>query len=352
MGLTDYLNLGRHNVLGLDIGNSSVKIAQLKKADGRSHVGKCAKVNMPSWDAEDADYIRTSTIDAIRTCVDIVGAKTSYAVCAVNGPDITVRGFKLPSMAEEQIAWAVLQEAEQVCPLDMQQSIVDYQLMNHPNDGEATAGLLVAAGVELVREKRQWATEAGLQNVLMDVNSLALLNCFSEFGKNCQGQAIAVLDMGSCTTNLLILSYKALPFVRSISHGGWEAIQFISDEQDMPTKMVDKVLRRQIPNINETESFRDCFRRGCETLVREITETFRYYKTHENDCEISKVYICGGFAGAAGIEELLNEKLDKQVELWNPLQQASFQSNVRDAEEIINDGPSMAVALGLAMRSI
>jgi len=351
LGLTDYLNLGRYNLLGLDIGRASVKIAQLKKADGRFYVGKCAKVNIADRETENADCIRENTIDAIRTCIDIVGAKTSYAVCAVNGPDITVRSFNLPAMPEEQIAWAVLQEAEQVCPLDMQQSIVDYQLIEQPNGRQATSGLLVAAGIESVCEKKQWATDAGLQNVLMDVNSLALLNCFTAFGGDCQGQATAVLDIGSCTTNLLILSNRAMPFVRSISHGGWEAIQFISNEQGIPTTMVEKVLCRQIPNISRTEPFRNCFHSGCETLVKEIGETFRYYKTHEDDCDINKVCICGGFAGAAGIEQLLSEKLVKQVDLWNPLQGASFQANVIDTQDTVNDGPSMAVALGLAMRS-
>jgi len=352
MGLADYLRLGGRKVLGLDIGTSSVKIAQVKKTNGQYCVGKCAKVDIASWDCENEDEFRKNTIDAVRLCVDIVEARTSYAVCAVNGADVTVRSFNFPEMAEEQIAWAVLQEAEQVSPLDIQFSVVDYELVSGPNDGQGISGLLVAASIELVREKRQKATDAGLQNVVMDVNSLALLNCFTEFGADCRDRTTAVLDIGNRTTNLLILSEEALPFVRSISHGGAEAVKFISKELEMSVKMVDEVLRQRIRNISETESFKHCFRRGCETLVREVAETFRYYRTHENDCRIAKVYICGGFAGAAGFEELLNERFPGQIELWNPLQNASFQSRVGDVEEIIREGPSMAVALGLAMRSI
>ena len=86
-------------------------------------------------------------------------------------------------------------------------------------------------------------------------------------------------------------------------------------------------------------------------LATEISETLRYYTTHERKCRIDKVYLCGDFALVDGIDRLLSENLLQEVELWNPLENLHFASGLSDKDKLIKDGPCMAAALGLAMRA-
>ncbi len=67
---------------------------------------------------------------------------------------------------------------------------------------------------------------------------------------------------------------------------------------------------------------------------------------------VDKILVCGGFAKAKGLIELLNAQLPPQVTLWNPLSNMEHDSNARGIEIIDEHGPSLAVAAGLAMRTI
>ena len=72
----------------------------------------------------------------------------------------------------------------------------------------------------------------------MDVDGLALLNCFNEFkpGGNSNGDESghtnAILNIGSSFTNLAIIGGNTVPFVRDIAFGGNEILQKIADEKE------------------------------------------------------------------------------------------------------------------------
>ncbi len=351
MKLLDYLNFDKRKILGLDIGTSSVKSVRLEKFDGKYSLKSAAKVEISNSLNKKGQNSEKDTIGAIKKCVGLCGSKALYIVCAVNGPGVTVRSFKFPSTPEEEIGVGILREAEQVCPLEMQQSVVDYQLTKDSEDSTEVNGVLVAAGVDLIHKKNQHVTDAGQHSAIMDVNSLALLNCFFEFGQHNVHSTNAVLDIGNSLSNLIIVSDNSLPFIRSIPHGGREIAESISNELKLPKETVVKSLRCQI-QPTDIYSFRNSLKKSCSILVKEVEETFQYYKTHENSCDINTVYICGGFALAMGIEDLLNESLLEHVKLWNPLENVTIEPDTKGIEEMFNQGPAMAVALGLAMRSI
>jgi Tfp pilus assembly PilM family ATPase len=53
-----------------------------------------------------------------------------------------------------------------------------------------------------------------------------------------------------------------------------------------------------------------------------------------------------------GFVELLNNKLSAEVVLWNPFDAIDCDAGQGCREVLEKDGPAMAVAAGLAMRSI
>ena len=191
-----------------------------------------------------------------------------------------------------------------------------------------------------------------MQNVLMDVNNMALLNCFEAFAEQEKDETYVLLDIGKNFTNLIIVSDTAPPFVRSINSAGKDIVRHIANELETTDACVEEMLRQKENTEMDRQQFSVSLASAMYELTNQVQETFAYYRTHQQHCRISKVYICGGFALGTGVEEILNTQLLEPVQIWNPLEKIPFNQNGNETCQCIENGPAMAVALGLAMRSI
>ena len=357
-------NTNGNDVIGLDIGTSAVKLVQLSRTASGYVVTAAGRVDVPNKTKADQDQIKGNTIDAIRKCAKSAGIKTKYAVCGVGGPEAAVRHFKFPLLSEAETEGAVLLEAEQVCPFNADDSFVDYQLI--PNGDDNISGILVAATNKLVAEKKQQVEKANLKNVLMDADGLALLNCFNEFNitnkhlgdnrleyeKANLDHITAILNVGNSLTNLAILGKDAVPFVRDIAYAGNDIVARIAADNGLSAEAVEKSLFDSDNSQQAQSELGDSITRACQKLITDVSETLRFYTAQDKSRVLETVFVCGGFALAKGFVELLDNQLPVKAVLWNPFEDITCNGN-RSCKEIIKEsGPAMAVAAGLALRSI
>lgn len=322
-------------------------MVRLRKGDGKYTVTAASIADIAETE-QSANHADMNTTKAISDCLRSMGVQTKLAVCGVCGPEVAVRDFKFPALPQEEIEGAVSLEASQVCPFATEQSTADYQLI--PNGDDIIRGVLVAATNTLIKEKVQLAKRVSLGCVLMDVDGLALLNCFKEFGQREPGRASAVLNVGSSYTTLAILGDNELPFVRDIAYAGDHITKQIADETDMSVETVKETLSGNSA-VDQLE-LRDNLEKACEELIADVNGTLRYYTAQEKSGIAQKIFVCGGFALVTGFVELLNSRLPTEAVLWNPFEK--IRCAVREAQKdtVQKKGPAMAVAVGLAMRSI
>ncbi|MCK4752969.1 MAG: type IV pilus assembly protein PilM [Planctomycetes bacterium] len=338
----------KHQVLGLDIGSSAVRIVQLNKDDNGYIVTVAAMVDVAPTKDKNGEGINTTK--AINECLELTGAQTKWAVCSVCGSETAVRYFEFPTLPNEEIPSAVMLEAEQVCPFTIDDSAVDYQLI--PTNEDTVSGVLVAATDKLLRNKRQFVQNTSLENVLMDIDGLALLNCFTEFEKPHPNQTIAILNVGSSYATLAIMSDDTLPFVRDTAYAGNDIIEHIANEKNIPEETVKAMLAgRETENETHYE-LDDSLKRACRKSFIDVTEALRYYAAQENSTAVEKLFVCGGFAMTKGFMELLNEHLSIDVVLWNPFEKIRTELSPSSENLLKENGPAMAVVAGLAMRSV
>ncbi|MDD5328027.1 MAG: type IV pilus assembly protein PilM [Phycisphaerae bacterium] len=343
------LNLEETQVLGLDIGSSAVRIIQLRKDDDGYVVTAAGVADVANGVGDDQKQRTANTVKAISECLQLAGAQSRLAVCGVCGPEVAVRYFKFPSMPSEELHGAVLLEAAQVCPFNIDDSAVDYQVI--PNGKESVCGVLVAATNKLIERKRQLAREVNLDCVLMDVDGLALLNCFSEYDKAKSGQTTAILNIGSSYTTLAIKGANASPFIRDIAYAGMEIVEEIARDKDVSAETVKRALLGCEDSEKPQMELGDSLAKACRRLVIDITETLRYYTAQEKSAVVEKIFVCG-FASAKGFVELLDSRLPVQTVLWNPFDKIPCDGDQNCRDILAKNGPAMAVAAGLAMRSI
>ena len=344
------INLTKNETLGLDIGSSAVKMVALQKnGEGYSAIAAGIAEIAASDDGDESRRIRT--VKAVRKCFVRTMVKRKLAVCGVSGPDVAVRDFELPSLSTEEMAAAVSLEASQVCPFPIEGSAIDYQLIS--NGGDHTRGVLVAAMNTLVESRRQLAKEARLKCVLMDVDGFALLNCYKGLANDDEaetGRTVAILNVGGSNTTLAIMDSDGRPFVRDMIHGGDEIVSQIAIETGVPIETIKGILSGDSAAI-ET-GLHESLERACQKLISDVKETLRYYVALGKSSSVDKLLVCGGFALAGGFIELLNNRLGSESVLWNPFESMQCNPNRKYQDVFGKAGPALAVAAGLAMRSI
>lgn len=343
------LKLERREVLGLDIGSSAVKIIQLRK-DGADYTVTAAGMVDIAASEDNDNLIEINTVGAICKCLESTGVQTRLAVCSVCGPEVAVRGFGFPLLQPGEIEGAVLLEAGQVCPFNVDAAAVDYQLI--PDGDDKTSGVLVAATDNVLKRKIQFAEEASLNCVLMDVDALALLNCFSECEKPEAGRITALLNVGSSYTSLAIMGNNNLPFVRDMAYAGKDIIKQIATENNLSAEAVGKILFTGEIVDHPKFGLADGLVRACQKLIVDVSETLRYYTAQEKTAVVDNVFVCGSFALIKGFIELLDSQLPARVVLWDPFDKMRCDAGQPCRDMLAKKGPAMAVAAGLAMRSI
>jgi len=339
-------------LLGLDVGSSQVKLIQLRKRNTRYAVTAAGILDTAAGTEIDGNNKETDTAGAIREYVGSTGISTRLAVCSVSGPEVAVRHFKFPSLPAEEAQGAILLEASQVCPFNVDDSAVDYQLI--PDGDDTMQGVLVAATNKLLNTKTKLIENALLKCVLVDVDGLALLNCFNGFNHE-KGQAdgtTAILSVGNSYATLAIMGNNALPFIRDIAYAGSGIVEQIAAENALSAETVRELLSgRQNQGEPEIE-LRDSLATACRKLIVDVSETLRYYATQEKSTIVEKIFVCGGFALVKGFVELLDSRLPARAVLWNPFDKIRCDAGPAAEDILAKQGPAMAIAAGLAMRSI
>jgi len=87
-------------------------------------------------------------------------------------------------------------------------------------------------------------------------------------------------------------------------------------------------------------------------LIADVSETLRFYAASEKSKPVEKLFVCGGFATTGGFIELLSRRLGIEACLWNPFESTLCHTSDQYGDFLKEKGPAMAVAAGLAMRTI
>jgi len=356
------LEFGNKHTFGLDIGSYSVKVVQLRKEkSGYIATSAAQSVIGPNRDKGQRKEAG-EVLEAIKSGMSISQIQTKYAVCSVCGPEVFMKGFKFPPLSSEEIEQAVLLEAEQSVPFDIEQSIVDYNLLPGSNRSEAIRseggrgsdlqGIIVAASKTLIRERKQLAKKSSLSCALVDIDGLALLNCFLETEPLAGDQTVVILNVGRSYTNLIFVRKGVPPFLRDLPHAGGGIIRELVRDLDEPSETIDELLFTQETSNHEDNSIAANLSKASQKLISDITETMRYYNIQHKIKSVDRVLLCGGFSLARGFDRVLDSHLTAEVELWDPFTRIRWGKATIGQELLKHSGPAFAVAAGLAMRTL
>ena len=343
------------SLVGLDIGSSAVKAVELKPAGKGYKVTAFGSEPIPPDGIVDGAIIDGASVaDAIRRLFDGRHIKTRDVAASLSGNAVIVKKITLPVMTEAELGESIYWEAEQYIPFDIQDVNLDYQILDNPDAaGKGTMDvLLVAAKKDKIADYTGVISQAGRGAVVVDVDAFALQNAYEvNYGIEA-GAVVVLLNAGASATNINILSGDQSVFTRDISIGGNAYTEALQRELSLPYELADQ-LKRGIEVDGVTfEDARPVLRAVSENVMLEIQKTFDFFKATASSDRIDRIMVSGGASCAEGFTEMLTERFDAPVEAFNPFKKIAFdvkKFNLGSAEEV---APTVAVAVGLALRRV
>ena len=340
-------------LVGLDIGSSAVKAIELKPSGKSYKVTAFGTEPLPPDSIVDGAIIDGAAVaDAIRRLFDGRGIKTRDVAASLSGNAVIVKKISLPIMSDAELAESIYWEAEQYIPFDIQDVNLDYQILD---PGNAAAGkntmdvLLVAAKKEKIADYTGVIGQAGRTAVVVDVDAFALQNAYeANYGIE-PGAVVVLLNVGASATNINILSGDQSVFTRDISIGGNAYTEALQKELNLPFEQADRLKRGEAVENASYDDAKPVLRAVTENVMLEVQKTFDFFKATATIDRIARVVVSGGASRAESFLEMLAERFDAPVEVFDPFKKVSFDAKKFNvAADAI--GPTVAVAVGLALR--
>jgi type IV pilus assembly protein PilM len=343
-------------LVGLDIGSSAVKAIELKSAGKGYKVTGFGSEPVPPDSIVDGAIIDAAAVaDAIRRLFESRNIKTKDVVASLSGNAVIVKKITLPMMTEAELGESIYWEAEQYIPFDIQDVNLDYQILDRgdPANGRNNIEvLLVAAKKEKIADYTGVIAQAGRSAVVVDVDAFALQNAY-EVNYGIEPSAVvALLNAGASATNINILQGDQSVFTRDIAIGGNAYTEALQRELSLPFESADQLKRGQPIDGATYEDAKPVLRAVTENVMLEIQKTFDFFKQTASSDRIDRIILSGGASRAEGFTDMLAERFQTAVEPFDPFKRIAFDGKKFQVETPAEIAPTVAVAVGLALRRV
>lgn len=342
------------NAFGLDLSDRSIKVAQLKKNGGEISLYSYGREDIPEGlivdgeiknEEETAKLIKKTLSNARPNPI-----KSNLVVYSIPEPKGFIRVVKISRSQKDDIEQAIKYEAEQLFPVDINESYLDWQIISSEND---TMNIIVAVVPKLLVDSySSTMTIAGLKPIAAEIESIAISR--SLIKDNLSSRPILIIDLGRDRTSFIIFKNPAVQFTASIPICGEEFTKAISENLGIGKSEAKRM--KEKCGLGFEGRCRDVFKAiqpSLYEMIKYINKLTYYYRDHfKLNEDIVKVIICGGEAKMSGMSSFLSLQIKKEIEKGNPWVNIIAQKNQRTLPISREDSLVFVTVLGLALRGM
>jgi type IV pilus assembly protein PilM len=345
---------GKKNLVGLDIGSSSVKAVELQRKGASLQLLSLGYENLQTDTIVDGQIMELNNVsDVISSIFSEHKITTTRVAAGVSGHSVIVKNIVVPPMSEAELHESFSWHAEEHIPFDIADVNLDYHITGNTND--ALSVLMAACKSDKIANVKQAIQLAGKQPVIIDVDAFALQNCYEINYRPAPGDVVALLNIGASTMNINILNGTRSVFARDASVGGSQYTSLLQKELGLSFEQAESVKRGMpLPDGIEGRDIQPIIESVSDILALEIQKTMDFYRATAEDGEsaIQKILFSGGGSKLPGLSEYLAKRFELPVEFFDPFRQIEVDARRFDPDYMREVIPEMVVAVGLALRGV
>ncbi len=344
------------SLIGLDITATSVKLLEFKQVKKKGlKVVSYTVEPLPANAVDEKNLQDVEAVgDAIRRAVKRSGTRTKNCAVAVPSAMVITKIIQMPADLKEHEMEAQIQlEADQYIPYALEEVNLDFHVMGESENAHGMVDVLLAASRSENVEDRTAAAEIGGMNVkVVDIEPYTMEAAFSLISHQIPDagadQTVAVLDIGASMTSLCVLRDQKLIYTREQPFGGKQLTEEIMRRYGLSYEDAGRVKRvGGLPDNYEPEvlePFRDL-------MVQQANRFLQFFFSADKNDYVDQIVLAGGSTGIPGVAELIEERIGTPTIIADPFSEMSVGSDIPQ-QRLVDDGPAMMIACGLAMRGM
>lgn len=344
--------LGKKKVIGVDVGTSSIKMAELDVGRRGATLLAFGIIPTPAQSFTGGDITNVQSIgEAIRDLAIKIKTKRKHAATGLGGTSVIVKKITIPKMEERLIADQIRWEAEQYIPYDINEVNLNYEVLKKTGASSENMDILLIAAVQAhVFKYAEALAVAGLNCSVLDVSGFSLTNCFKTNYGEMKGQTIALLNVGAAASTLVIMENSEVTFCRDIPVGGLNYTMDLQKGLNISYEEAEAIKLNLSTGQAVPAEATATVQATHEVVCDEIKASYDFFLNTSRSQQITRSFVTGGGAKVTGFVERLSkvvpcEKLDPFYKIkTNPKDfSKSYLNQIRDFA---------AVAIGLGLREV
>jgi type IV pilus assembly protein PilM len=301
--------------IGLDIGSSAVRAAEVMIDGDRKVLRRFAQVGLPAGAVIEGEVRdREAVATAIKRLWQHGRFSSKKVIVGLGSQRAMVRQVEMPPMPDSELRSALRLKIGEFLPIPVEQAVVDFApLPGAGGDASERRLLLVAAQRDVISDELGAVDAAGLTVVAVDSSSLALLRAVAgpkSPGGSPSGGLEAVVGIGAELITVAVRDGGAPRFMRTVALTNPNAPS-VNDPLSPAVSPGD----RSRPGVRSVTAPVVGTAQRLESIVSEVRSSLEYLLSQSGTGHFEQVLLTGGGAMLPGVTEALSTSLGLPVKL-------------------------------------
>ena len=342
--------------VGLDIGTSGVRAAELSSSRGSQVLERFGQVALPTGAVRDGEVVDVETVAAaLRQLWASARFSTKRVVLGVANQRVIVRQVDLPWLPPGEMRKSLPFQVQDFIPIPVDQAVLDFHPLEeftNESGGRMLRMLLVAADRDMVNGALRAVQQAKLIPAMVDLTPFALLRSLTAPGiRGDDAEADAYVNVGASITNIVIHQGGVPRFVRILVMGGNDVTDAVSERLGVSIEQAEAVKAQVgMPSISDSsDPAGRVIEQAGSQWVEEVRGSLDYYAAQPGAARLNKIVLTGGGSQLTGLAERLANATRLMVEPAAPYSTLKLGKLGLTTEQLQYVQPLVAVPVGLAM---
>ncbi|MDD3711464.1 MAG: type IV pilus assembly protein PilM [Patescibacteria group bacterium] len=332
--------------LGIDIGDSSLKIVELSKKGKKivlSNYGLTDTIpNFRFSQSDDMDYLARSIVKLKNE----LGIKTNKATASLSSFSVFSSVININNYDKKKVNERITEEARKVVPLPLEEMVLDWKIIpnkeSDPNNNVKV--FLTGSPKKLIKKYIEVFKKTGIFLSNLETETFSLIR--SLLGDD--PSSVMIIQLGANSTNFSIVK-ESIPFLnRSINISGKTITAQISEKMGITMEQAEQFkFDLSVSDITQKGQIPKVIFDAIEPIIVEIKYMLDLF-SNSNGGTIEKIILSGGGSLLFNLDNYLENYVNIKTIIGDPWFRVDYPLELKPILEQI--GPKLGVAVGLALR--
>ena len=346
---------GSKSILGVDLGTAGIKIAELSRSGDRFDLKNYGIIDFSVKESAGMKLGDDVLIGGLRDLISRLKLSTKDAVASISSFLTFATVIEMPYLSEKDLEKAIPFEARKYIPIPLSDVVLDWSIINVREVSRSENNLssrselptvevfLAAVPKNEAERYKNIFLSAGLDIRALELENIALSRALIGDDQS----PLAIINFGGRSTSIIVVDKGFERVSRNYELGGFEVTKALAAALGLGFERAEELKKKE--GLKGSSSFAEAMTPLMDMIAFEAKKIVSNYEEAKKT-KIAKIILTGGQSNMPGLKEYLGQKLGKEILIGDPLKKVSFSKVLEGAMR--NIGPSLAVALGLAMRKL